>query len=101
MRVPAHDPCAGRHRDNPESTAAFRRLAPIRRKQAQRVLDAVLAAGADGLTCRELAERWGKGMNAISGRFSELKACEPPLIRRVYRDGRPVTRAGCGVYRGV
>lgn len=47
-------------------------------------------AGNRGVTCRELADQWGTGMNCISGRFSELK-----------RDGQIAAkgrRDGCAVY---
>ena len=42
-------------------------------EQRARVLAEIGRAGRAGLTCKELAERWGVGMNAISGRFTELR----------------------------
>lgn len=84
------DVCAARHKGNAESVAANRRNSMHRTRQQAEVLEAVRAAGENGLTCRELAERWGVGMNTISGRFSELKRAG--LIRNAG------VRDGCGVY---
>lgn len=93
MNLELWDICARRHRGNPRSKAAFERLKPDLQGQREKVYRAVLEAGQDGLTCRELAKRWGVGMNQVSGRFSELK-----------RDGRVKVvgeRDGCGVWRVI
>jgi hypothetical protein len=55
-----------------------------------RVLGYVESAGQHGATCREVAEFMETGMNAISGRFTELKANE-----RIEKIG---VRNGCAVY---
>jgi len=86
---PLFDICYGRHQGNPESRAAFERHAPHRARQRARVLESIRAAGATGLTCRELSKAWGCMMNQVSGRFSELKAMG--LVRKVgVRDGSGV-----------
>ena len=84
------DVCAGRHKGNPQSVAANNKNAGRRIKQRHEVFSAVYNAGADGITCRELAKQWEVGMNVISGRFSELKFLK--LIRPAGR------RDDCAVY---
>jgi predicted transcriptional regulator len=54
------------------------------------VLFYIDSAGNHGLTCKELASTLGVGMNAISGRWTELKSAG--LIEQTGR------RDGCGVY---
>lgn len=70
--LPLWDVCARRHGGNVESRAA--RIACRVSEQRDKVLAAVEAAGAQGVTCHELAAAWGVTPNTISGRFSELKA---------------------------
>ena len=70
--LPLWDVCARRHGGNEESRAA--RIACRVMEQRDKVLAAVEAAGALGITCHELASRWGVSPHQISGRFSELKA---------------------------
>jgi hypothetical protein len=83
------DICSGRHQGNHESRAAFQGHALHRARQRARVLESIRAAGASGLTCRELSKAWGCMMNQVSGRFSELKALG--LVRKVgVRDGSGV-----------
>jgi predicted transcriptional regulator len=68
------DICQNKHQGNEQSTQAFQtKVAPTLRQRQIEVLQAIKNAGNQGLTCKELAEAWGIGMNAISGRFSELK----------------------------
>lgn len=86
--LPLFDICSRRHGGNAESTVANRKAAPSKAAQRQRVLE---ACKGEGITCRELAERWGVGMNQISGRFTELKR-----TGTIFKVG---TRAGCGVFR--
>ena len=87
------DICRGRHGGNEESENANKVAEPGKNETRERVFHAVVAAKDDGLTCKELATRWGLGMHQISGRFSELK-----------RDGRIEkigTRNRCEVYKVV
>lgn len=83
------DVCEKRHGGNPESIAANKRNAPTKGDQRAAVLCACQRT--NGVTCRELAEEWGVGMNQISGRFSELKKTD-----EIWKIG---TRKGCGVFR--
>lgn len=94
-REVAPDICGNRCRHNANSRAANARIAPMKKEQRERVLVAVAAAGSAGITCKELAEQWGVGMNHISGRFSELKAERPCRVLVVGR------RDGCAVYRAL
>lgn len=66
------DICERKHGGNEQSAAAFEAL-NLNNLQAE-VLDAIQSAGQRGMTCHELADQWGVGVNQISGRFSELKA---------------------------
>ena len=84
------DICARKHGGNEQSKAAFAKIKPGITTQRQRVLAEIKRAGNNGVTCRELASDWGVGMNAVSGRFSELRRSR--LIRA---DGR---RVGCSVW---
>lgn len=93
MTFDQYDVCAKRHRGNPESVDANRKSSHNRRAMQIAVYNKIKDAGIQGLTCREAAESFGKGMNALSGRFSELKA--DGLICKVGR------REGCGVYIAV
>jgi len=92
MTLELWDICAGKHKRNPESTAAFK--ACNASEQRNRVLAAVQQAGRHGLTCHELADRWGVSAHQISGRFSELK--KQGAIRK---RGTRINSAGnsCGV----
>lgn len=84
------DVTARKHGGNAESKAANEVAARAKAAARAAIFNLIYAAGADGLTCREAAEKLGKGMNAISGRFSELKG-----QRMIFQSGR---RDGCGVY---
>ena len=88
------DPSRGRA--SPESRDAWLRLHPALSDARKRGLAEVQAAGPGGLTAKELAERWGVGLNTISGRFSELMALG--LIRKTgsRREGAAVLIAGGG-----
>ena len=96
--LPLFDICQNRHGGNAESAAAFARVARSHSAKCEAVYSAICEAGPDGLTCKELAARWGVGMNEISGRWTDLKAAE--RIERVLgRDGKPVSRNGSGAYK--
>ena len=79
------DVCASRHHGNEQSVAAHHDTTI----QRQRVLEAIKAAGANGITCDELSAKWGVGQNSISGRFSSLS--HDLMIRKI--STRP-TRSG-------
>jgi hypothetical protein len=84
------DICSRKHGGNIHSRAANERAAPCKATQRAAVFMEVVASDDAGLTCRELASRWGVDMNQISGRFSELKA--GGLIAQSGRRGK------CGVW---
>jgi DNA-binding Lrp family transcriptional regulator len=92
MTLELWDICGRKHKNNPESRAAFRQLDAS--QQRARVLAAVQQAGIHGLTCHELADRWNVSPHQISGRFSELK--KQGAIRK---RGTRINSAGnsCGV----
>jgi len=78
-----------KHGGNPESAQAHARRAGKWPQQRARVLAAIRLAGPQGLTCDELADKWGVGMNCLSGRFSELR--KAGAIRKA---GTRPTRSG-------
>ena len=68
------DICRNRHQGSPESAHAFEtKVKPFLSESRAKVLAAINSSGGIGVTCKELAEAWGVGMNTVSGRFSELK----------------------------
>ena len=92
MTLELWDICERKHRRNPESRNAFKTCNAS--QQRAQVLAAVQQAGRHGLTCHELADRWGVSAHQISGRFSELK--KQGAIRK---RGTRINSAGnsCGV----
>lgn len=95
-RVP--DICAGRHGGNEQSAQANERGASGRAQQRALVLAEIERAGRAGLTCKELAARWDVGMNAISGRFTELKA-SGEIWQAVDDNGNRIVRDGSSAWR--
>lgn len=81
------DPCANKHGGNPESVAAFARADSANRKQ--QVFELVFGCGVYGMTAQEAADEFGVTINAVSGRFTELK--RDKLIHKVG------VRKNCGV----
>ena len=83
LRTPPdpQDITGGKHGGSEESNAAFALIKDQLRKNQQKVYDQILDTGKNGLTCRQLAERWQVPMHKISGRFSELK--KVGLIRKI------------------
>ena len=79
-----------RHRGSVNSIAAFAAIQEKLPRERARVLEEIDSSGLIGITCKELAEKWGVGMNVISGRFSELK--KKRLITKIDR------REGSGVF---
>lgn len=74
------DICANKHGGDLFSVMAFDRIKANLTKARREVLAAIERSGDKGLTCAECAQVLGRGMNAISGRFTELK--RDGLIRR-------------------
>mgnify|MGYP000879158816 CR=1 FL=1 len=85
-----NDITENKHGGNANSTAALEAIYKnLNLKQAQ-VLATIKVRGSMGRTCREIAERHNCGMNAISGRLTELKA-----MGKIKATGR---RDGCAIY---
>jgi len=85
------DTTENKHGGNANSKAAFDGIYANLTLRQQQVLATIKARGSMGRTCREIADRHGCGMNAISGRLTELKA-----MGKIKVVGR---RDGCAVYQ--
>jgi len=84
-----------KHGGNAQSNAAFEGIMHMLTLRQLQVLATIkLATGwkseSSGATCKEIAERHNRGMNAISGRITELKR-----MGKIKQIGR---RDGCAVY---
>ena len=90
------DICAGRHQGNAESEAAFQDLLPTLTRQRHTIFKLIHQSGGAGLTVHEAAAALEKTPNAVSGRFTELKAAG--LIIKHGRRATP-TGSSAGVYR--
>jgi len=95
--VADYDACERRHGGSAASEAANLLAAPTKEQQRAAVLAAVVRAGAEGITCRELAARWGVEMHTISGRFSELRDLGEIRVA-LDADGGEIRRDKCGVW---
>lgn len=67
------DITSGKHGGAETSRQAFERIRPYLTRSQQRVLDVVKRRGPVGATCREIADELRCGMNAVSGRLTELR----------------------------
>lgn len=67
------DICAGRHGGSPESATAFERIAEKLPEARAKVYRHITQTGPSGLTADELSAKTGIPVNALSGRFTELK----------------------------
>jgi hypothetical protein len=80
-----------KHGGNAQSNAAFEKVrAKLGDRQKMVLFQIERWSVAGGVTCREIAEMESCGMNAISGRITELKA-----MGKIKQIGR---RDGCAVY---
>lgn len=73
------------------SVEAFQVIAPTLSERRQRILAAIVDAGAAGVTLDELSQRFGVPAHTISGRVTELKRAG--LVR--HTGDRRRTRSGC------
>lgn len=89
MEHPPVDPdiCASRHGGNEQSQAAYERIEDGLPAARQACLDLIRSRGRLGATAKEVAERLGKPLNAISGRLSELKAAGLVVDSQMRLDG--------------
>lgn len=94
--TPPPDICRNRHGGNAESEDAFKDLLPTLSRTRHRVFRLIHGSGGGGLTVHEAAATLGKTPNAVSGRFTELKAAG-----YISQHGRRPTPTGssAGVYR--
>jgi hypothetical protein len=69
----ASDPCANRHKGNPQSEAAHKRIVHTKQDTYKRITDLLRARGPYGATSKEIAAAFGVQLNTISGRFAEMK----------------------------
>lgn len=84
------DICAGRHGGNEQSNAAFQSVSRTNAETRRAVLAFIRSCGAHGATNKEIAAHFGKVINEVSGRRSELLA-----DGQIVETGR--RREGCGV----
>jgi len=82
------DICRIRHRDNPQSKAAFKKIKDRLTEAQERVLR-VIRNSDNGMTCDEISIVLGVTPNEVSGRCSELKR-----DGKVVECGRRLTRKG-------
>lgn len=90
FRTDTRDICANRHGGNTESRRAFEKAEHGLVKNCFRVLEAIKAAGENGLTAKEYSAQSGKPLNAISGRFTDLKKDKIIIKTGERRDGSAV-----------
>jgi len=67
-----NDICQAKHGGNQQSIEAYESALPSMAKARRSVLEAVRQAMDAGITAKEYAERSGRQLNTVSGRFSEL-----------------------------
>jgi len=91
QRIDRHDITENRHRGNPESVKAHKRIAPTKESSRQKVYEYALSCGERGVTTDEVAARFDTTPNAISGRLTELKV----LGLLVKTDQCRKTQSGC------
>ena len=91
MKLELWDICASRHRGSPESVAANKRASFTKLDDREAVFAEVDSSGQHGVTLKEVARKWGRDMNQISGRFTELRR-----DKRITKTTR--RREGCAVY---
>ena len=70
------DVCAGRHGGNPESVAAFERVAPTLNETRAAILEFARSRKTAGVTVHDVCKHFGKTPNEVSGRLTELKSEE-------------------------
>ena len=78
-----------KHGGNANSTAAFGAIKDELKPRQREVHSCIFWS--NGITCKDIAEAMNTGMNAISGRLTELKA-----MGKIKVTGR---RDGCAIYQ--
>lgn len=88
------DICTSRHQHNSHSQAAFQQIEPTLPEWRKKVLAFVRSCGQQGATSKEIAAHFGKTINELSGRRSEL-------LRDGFLRETGESRDGCGVVVAV
>lgn len=70
------DICKRRHQGNEQSQSAFKQIESTLPDWRRKVLDFIKSCGERGATNKEIAAHFGKGINEVSGRRSELLRSE-------------------------
>jgi DNA-binding MarR family transcriptional regulator len=83
-----NDITQNKHGGNANSKAAFGAIKDELKPRQNEVYHYIYCA--NGITCKDIAEAMNTGMNAISGRLTELKA-----MGKIKVTGR---RHGCAIY---
>jgi hypothetical protein len=90
------DICSNRHKGATTSVAANKTVDKV--NWQQRLID--FAQTRQNFTAKEFARFYGKQLNTVSGRVSELK--ERGIIEEIcHKSGKPITRERCAVLRLV
>lgn len=84
------DICANRHQGNLQSQFAFEQIEPALPEWRKKVFEFIKECGKRGATNKEIAKHFGKTINELSGRRSELLRA-----KLIVETGE--TRNGCGV----
>lgn len=71
--APLPDVCRKRHKGNPESEAANRKIQSSKAHLQERILNWIRCAGSNGATCKEISRGMGLAYTTASARLSELK----------------------------
>lgn len=88
-----NDICEGKHGGAFTSQQAFERAKPTLAQSRQDVLLAVEMSLDHGITAKEYADKSGKPLNAVSGRFTELARDGWIFRTDERRDGAAVWRS--------
>lgn len=88
------DPCANRHKGNPQSVEVHKRVVHTKQETYKRIMDLLRARGEYGCTSKEIAAAMGKQLNCISGRCSELRAMKWVKDSGARREGAAVLILG-------
>lgn len=85
-----NDPSARKHRNNPQSVAAHKKIVHTKQDTWKEITDLIAARGEYGATSKEIAAAQGKLLHAISGRLAELKQMKWIKENGQRRDGAAV-----------
>lgn len=88
--IARRDPAHRKHGGNLESHLAHRKALTRKSHWYVLILRALREAKSNGWTAKELALRFGVGLNVISGRFTELRRMGLVVKLKTRRDGSAV-----------